>query len=358
MGRRMGCAVQTALDSVRFNSIQHKRKNQTVEQPKNIILCDNDWFSNQPLPSLGLFGTITAAPTIKLERMADDDLPKYDPLTQQGKTVPISSPDCFDMQVGGGVWAVYPVVFSVSQFCGIFHSTVTMVLAVATLSSFSLAAFRSPGTPPNVIWGSYPLVEKGDLENYTFCNYCSKPKSRRTHHCRSCGMCVLDMDHHCPFIGNCVGAGNHKHFIMFLISAIVSTIYVSIMAVYSLWHIWPPLSVHELGRLNGSGSKFGWSLSKEIIHAVLRSTTLLSIRGFILVYLFISSFSLQIGLAVLLCQQLWYIYEGKTYLSHISSQGDDGEKDCQNLLRFFGCPSVSFSRHLPIFRSSKKRHEK
>lgn len=159
-------------------------------------------------------------------------------------------------------------------------------------------------------------------------------------------------------IGNCVGAGNHKHFILFLISAIVSTIYVSIMAVYSVLHMWPPLLVHELGRLNGSGSRFGWSLSKEVVHAVLRSTTLLSIRGFILIYLFISSFSVQIGLIVLLCQQLWYIYEGKTYLSHLSSQGDDGEKDCQNLLRFFGCPSVSFSRHLPIFRSSRKRHEK
>ena len=50
-------------------------------QLKNIILCDNDWFSNQPLLSLGLFGTITAAPTIKLERMAEDDLPKVSSLS-------------------------------------------------------------------------------------------------------------------------------------------------------------------------------------------------------------------------------------------------------------------------------------
>lgn len=159
-------------------------------------------------------------------------------------------------------------------------------------------------------------------------------------------------------IGNCVGAGNHKHFILFLISAIVSTIYVSIMAVYSVLHMWPPLSIHEFVHLNGSGSMLGWNLLKDIIHAVLSSTTLLSIRGFTLIYLFISSFSVQIGLIVLLCQQLWYIYEGKTYLSHLSSQGDDGEKDCRNLLRFFGCPSVSFYWHLPIFRRSKKRHEK
>uniref|UniRef100_A0A3N7FD90 S-acyltransferase n=1 Tax=Populus trichocarpa TaxID=3694 RepID=A0A3N7FD90_POPTR len=92
----------------------------------------------------------------------------------------------------GGVWAVYPVIFSISFFCGIFHLTIT-------------------------------AVGKKQLENYTFCHYCSKPKSPRTHHCRTCGICVLDMDHHCPFIGNCVGAANHQHFIAFLISVLVST---------------------------------------------------------------------------------------------------------------------------------------
>ncbi|KAJ1386966.1 Palmitoyltransferase, DHHC domain [Sesbania bispinosa] len=108
--------------------------------------------------------------------------------------------------VVGGVCAVYPIVFSVSLLCGIFHSIITAILAIATLSFFSLAAFRNAGTPSNMLWGSYPAIGKGDLENYTFCHYCSKPKSPRTHHCRSCGKCILDMDHHCPFIGNCVGA--------------------------------------------------------------------------------------------------------------------------------------------------------
>ncbi|URE14345.1 DHHC palmitoyltransferase [Musa troglodytarum] len=72
------------------------------------------------------------------------------------------------------------------------------------------ATFRSAGAPANIPWGSYPIVEKDGLENYTYCAYCSKPKPPRAHHCRSCRMCVLDMDHHCPFIGNCVGAANHR----------------------------------------------------------------------------------------------------------------------------------------------------
>lgn len=102
----------------------------------------------------------------------------------------------------GGVWAVYPVIFSISFFCGIFHLTITGILSITTVLLFTLTALRSAGTPPLIEWGSYPAVGKKQLENYTFCHYCSKPKSPRTHHCRTCGVCVLDMDHHCPFVSS------------------------------------------------------------------------------------------------------------------------------------------------------------
>lgn len=88
-----------------------------------------------------------------------------------------------------------------SYFCGIFHLTVTAILSIATLSTYILAAFRSAGAPPLIAWGSYPAVGRGGLGDYNFCHMCSKPKPPGTHHCRSCGMCVLDMDHHCPFVG-------------------------------------------------------------------------------------------------------------------------------------------------------------
>lgn len=114
----------------------------------------------------------------------------------------------------GGVWAIYPVVYSISLF-GIFHSVITAILSIATLHSFRLAAFRYAGTPPNTEWGSFPTVGKGDLENYTFCHYCSKPKPPRTHHCRSCGKCVLDMDHHCPFVSFHPLLIEHRNFIFY-----------------------------------------------------------------------------------------------------------------------------------------------
>ncbi|GLT73865.1 hypothetical protein SLA2020_456950 [Shorea laevis] len=259
----------------------------------------------------------------------------------------------------GGVWAVYPVVFSISYACGIFHSITTIILSITTISTFSLAAFRCAGAPPIVVWGSYPAVGKGDLENYTFCHYCSKPKSPRTHHCRSCGMCILDMDHHCPFIGNCVGAANHRYFIAFLLTAIVSSIYVSIMSTYAGLYIWPSLPYRSAGHMNGSGRALAFRAVKEVVIALLDSAVLLSARGLVLVYLLVSSVSVEMGLSILLWQQLCYIYEGETYLSHLSSRGGDGSKgrDCKNIFRFFGFP-YSILKYFPNNRSAWKRHKK
>ncbi|KAL6975984.1 protein S-acyltransferase [Sarracenia purpurea var. burkii] len=285
----------------------------------------------------------------------------------------------------GGVWAVYPVVFSTGYIFGIFHSIVILVLSVTTISTFSLAAFQCAGAPQIIPWGSYSAVGKGGLENYTFCQYCSKPKSPRTHHCRSCRMCILDMDHHCPFvsmivayhllnyklsldladpeakmIGNCVGAANHRSFIAFLISAVISTFYVSIMSAYAELNIWPPLKYRSLDHFNSSSNFMAWRTMEGIFLALLRSAVFdLSARGLVLLYLFVSSVVVEIGLIVLLWQQLCFISEGDTYLSHLSSQGSDAarERNCQNFLCFFGFPPTAL-HYLPRFWQAGKRHKK
>lgn len=256
--------------------------------------------------------------------------------------------------IGSGVWAIYPVIFSMNYFCGIFHSIMVAILSITTLSTYILAAFRSPGAPPLISWGSYPAVGRGALGDYTFCHLCSKPKSPSAHHCRSCGMCVLDMDHHCPFIGNCVGAGNHRSFILFLMSAVASTFYVSIISSYVAYQIWPPLRHIPTAVL--SRSTFVTILTERTF-AFLVSVEYLPIRGFVLIYLFFASISVEIGLAVLLWQQLCYIYEGKTYLSQLSSHDDVDEKDCQNIVRFFGFPYPA-TRYVLSIWNSKKSHKK
>ncbi|XP_073309348.1 protein S-acyltransferase 11 isoform X1 [Primulina huaijiensis] len=260
----------------------------------------------------------------------------------------------------GGIWAVYPVIFSIGYFCGIFHFTLALILSISTISSFCLAAFRPASVQQIIIWGSYSMVGKGGLENYTFCHYCSKPKSPRTHHCRSCGTCILDMDHHCPFIGNCVGAANHRCFVMFLISAVTSILYVTIMTLFATIYIWPPVNLGTGNLLNGlSGTEFLFQALKERAIAILSSAVFLPAQGLVLVYLFISSVSVGIGLSVLLWQQLCYIYTGETYLSHLSAVGNEGmsNKDCQNLVRFFGCPFAA-ATYLPSFWKSRKIHTK
>ena len=72
-----------------------------------------------------------------------------------------------------------------------------------------------------------PLVREvplsGPLHPYLrYCNKCEIVKPYRTHHCRHCGTCILNMDHHCPWIGQCVGAHNHIYFVTFCFWACVS----------------------------------------------------------------------------------------------------------------------------------------
>ncbi|BAS91603.1 Os04g0674450, partial [Oryza sativa Japonica Group] len=252
----------------------------------------------------------------------------------------------------GGVWAVYPVVFSISTFCGIFHCILTGVLAVFTITSYCLASFKSAGAPADMRWGSYPMVGKNDLENYTFCTYCSKPKPPRAHHCRSCKMCVLDMDHHCPFIGNCVGASNHRAFVFFLISVVISCSYAAGMTIYSSYHIWPPLDFENLASTHRSMGYIKMLI--EIIGTLASSAFFLSARGLVTVYIAFASLSVNAGIGVLLFQQLSYIYEGNTYLNRLSSLNVmHGERGLQNLIRFFGCP-YSVSRVLSGYSNTGK----
>ncbi|KAF9529851.1 DHHC palmitoyltransferase-domain-containing protein [Crepidotus variabilis] len=61
---------------------------------------------------------------------------------------------------------------------------------------------------------------------HRYCGMDEIVKPGRTHHCRSCGTCVLKYDHHCPWIGQCVGARNHKFFINFCFITAIFTAYV------------------------------------------------------------------------------------------------------------------------------------
>ena len=77
-----------------------------------------------------------------------------------------------------------------------------------------------------------------------YCTKCRIFKPDRTHHCSSCGRCVLLMDHHCPFTGNsCIGFSNRKFFVLFLYYAAAGCAMVSVTSPYALLH-----EIDTLGR--------------------------------------------------------------------------------------------------------------
>jgi hypothetical protein len=141
-----------------------------------------------------------------------------------------------------------------------------------------------------------------------------------------------------------VGAANHHAFILFLMSVVVSCTYITIMAIYSGYRVWAPLDLTDLATTGSFRSVNLANLLKIIFAAMIRSALLLSARGLILMYLAFAGLAVQIGIAVLLWQQLSYIYDGVTYVNNISSANVGyTERGWKNIVRFFGCP-YSISR--------------
>lgn len=77
-----------------------------------------------------------------------------------------------------------------------------------------------------------------------WCAKCDAYRPKRTHHCRVCRTCVLDMDHHCTWVNNCVGWRNHKYFVLFLFYAILGCTWSFCELICALWNV-PDLTVPD-----------------------------------------------------------------------------------------------------------------
>lgn len=241
--------------------------------------------------------------------------------------------------IGGGVWAVFPILCPELGFTLFFHTVITCILSFNTLFNYCVAAFVQAGPLPDIAWGNIQCVSEGSLHGYRFCDFCHKPKPPRAHHCRACNACVNEMDHHCPFIGNCVGAANHRPFVLFLFFAVLSNVYVFLMSVSAIVKIWKTQA--DLPEMFGvSSSSQAVVVLATYLQALLGSSISSSVRALGLLYLVAVSLSVSIGVGLLLHHHVRQLYDGYTFIETL--QRENGvtrglpQGEWRNFQRVFG----------------------
>ena len=65
------------------------------------------------------------------------------------------------------------------------------------------------------------------------CSICKCVKPPKSHHCSTCGRCVLKMDHHCPWMNNCIGMRNQKAFVLFNLYTCITAVWTTIRVIYA-----------------------------------------------------------------------------------------------------------------------------
>lgn len=60
---------------------------------------------------------------------------------------------------------------------------------------------------------------------FRYCYQCATIKPDRSHHCSSCGRCVVKFDHHCPWINQCVNYSNYKSFVLYIIYSTATVVW-------------------------------------------------------------------------------------------------------------------------------------
>jgi len=97
------------------------------------------------------------------------------------------------------------------------YAMIYVTTVCLALSCHAKTQFSDPGAVPPSAQPVEYLRRMNPHAPLTMCSQCQTFKPPFSHHCRICNRCVSRMDHHCPWMNNCVGAGNLKHFTLFLI---------------------------------------------------------------------------------------------------------------------------------------------
>ncbi|GJP43825.1 hypothetical protein CLOM_g3235 [Closterium sp. NIES-68] len=199
----------------------------------------------------------------------------------------------------------------------LLHSLITLLLSLQTIFNFLCSALLPAGPVKRMAFGSadLPTVSSGSFDGWRLCRRCHPPRAKPpgAHHCGSCGTCVMDMDHHCPFIGNCVGRANQRHFLLFLLSTILSCSYVCLMAATTLYLLLPTLDLtpHMPHTPPADLTTLLSTATKAFAAALWAARKYLPIRALIAFYLFTLALGTGISVSLLLYQQLDFILSGE-----------------------------------------------
>lgn len=196
-------------------------------------------------------------------------------------------------------WSVW-VAVNVSFFSGTnslayLKAGASVLLYALADVSYTIAVFTDPGSPLDPRTdaagrrkgGGYeglPTYEEDeaqmpqDMSTVTakssgkprYCKKCRCLKPDRSHHCSTCGKCVLKMDHHCPWLATCAGLRNYKPFLLFLI---YTSIFCWMCFGVSAWWVW--MEIGEQAQMEE-----GMRVVNTVLLAVLGGVVGIVLSGF------------------------------------------------------------------------------
>jgi hypothetical protein len=141
-----------------------------------------------------------------------------------------------------------------------FHLLVVYTLTFLVFSSFIVCISRDPGPvqlpqiSEDAAQSLLAPAEDDFLAPGKWCRKCWGPKPERTHHCSTCGRCVLKMDHHCPWMASkCIGYNTYPAFVHFLVTVTLLALYLAVVSIFALIYAFnnpyslnPSTPVHEM----------------------------------------------------------------------------------------------------------------
>lgn len=165
----------------------------------------------------GGVGMIQVAFIINTIQKACPGLTKYTAVRQAIRIIQVSP---FVAMIASAIWLFFLVFLPVklknpySSKEGIFLIITACYLWLNVTFNYFAAMLKSPGYPLTV-----SEMEESGLSpevDSILCYKCDRVKACDTHHCATCGTCVIMMCHHCPFTNNCVGLRNYSYFYLFI----------------------------------------------------------------------------------------------------------------------------------------------